>query len=185
MSLNSKIKISLLSFGVLIGSAVFLIKPILRDIRAESGQLIAEKNNLSSLESKIKNLENFRQKHEELKPDLEKADSLLVQAQLPVDFIRFLEQVSAEADINLKISPGPAVKTSKDPWSSSNFQLALAGSYPDILQFVSKLQNGSYLMIFQNLNFSRLAETELKSKEFNRFVSGDVRGNISVKVYAK
>lgn len=185
MSINYKIKISLFCLLILFVSAVFTARIILKNISGASGQLATEKKNLFTLESKIKSLENFRQEYEELKPDLEKADSLLVQAQLPVDFIQFLEEISSEAGINLKISPLADIKITGDPWPSSNFQLSLAGSYPKIIRFIDKLENSQYLITLQSLNFSKLTDMELKSKEFASFFSGDAKGNISLKVYTK
>lgn len=185
MIIGSKIKISLLSLVVLMGSAVFLMKPILGDIGNASRQLMAERSNLFALEAKIKNLENFQKEYEKLSPDLKKADSLLVDDQLPVDFIRFLEKISSEAGISLKISPVSSLKIAADSWSSSGFQLFLAGSYPKILQFVEKLENGPYLTNFQGISFSRLTDVRLKTKEFEKFSYGDVEGNIVVKVFVR
>lgn len=185
MTLDAKIKISLLSLAGLVGLAVFLMRPVLKDISDASRQLMAERSNLFSLETKIKNLEKFREEYEKIKPDLEKADSLLVEAELPVDFIRFLEEVSLEAGINLKISPASAIKIEGDPWLSSNFQLSLAGPYSKILQFLDKLENSRYLASFQSLNFSKLTDAELKLKDFVGFSSGDVKGGMGIKVFVK
>ncbi|MDO8424782.1 MAG: hypothetical protein Q7S70_02465 [bacterium] len=185
MIIGSKIKLSLLFLLLLTGSAIFLMRPVLRGISDASRQLMVERRNLFSLESKIRNLEKFQEEYENLKPDLAKADSLLVEDQLPVDFIRFLEAVSSEFGISLKISPLSSVKIATDPWPSSNFQLSLAGSYPKILQFIDKLENSRYLTNFQSLSFSRLTDAQLKSREFEKFSSGDVEGSVVVKVFVK
>lgn len=185
MIIGSKIKLSLFSLIVLTGSAVFLMKPILGDIGNASRQLVEERGNLFILEAKIKNLEKFQQEYEKLSPDLDKADSLLIDDQLPVDFIRFLEKISSEASISLRISPIFSTKSVTDPWPSSSFQLSLAGSYPKILQFIEKLENGPYLTNFQGISFSRLTDIRLKTKEFEKFSSGDVEGSIAVKVFVK
>lgn len=176
MTYDFKIRLSLFFVIALTGLAVFLAWPVLKDIARTSEQLLVERNNLFSLEAKINNLQRFDEEYQKLKPDLEKADSLLVEADLPVDFIRFLEEASAESNVSLKISPSSLAKNAKDPWPGSGFQLSLAGSYPEIVRFVDKLENGPYLAVLRTINFSQ---------EFNRLSSGDIKGSIAIKVYVR
>lgn len=185
MTLNSQIKLAFLSVLLLAGAIIYFMRPVFGSIEAASNQLIAERNNLFSLESKIRDLEKFQTEYEKISPDLIRTDSLFVDVELPVDFIRFLEETSQSSSISLKMSPSPPIAVSGDPWMSSNFQLTLAGPYSSVLRFIDKLENGRYLIGFSSLSFSKLTDMELKSKEFGKFSSGDIKGSISIKVFAK
>lgn len=176
MSLSLKIKLSLLSLIILSsGLGIFAVYPFFQEIKKNSQQLILERQNLLSLESKIKSLENFGKRVQKLKPDLERIDSLFVELDLPVDFIRFLEKISLDSSVNIKISPSPSVKISGDTWLSSNFQLSLAGSFPRFLKFLGKLENSQYLIESQSLSISRLTDADL----------GDIKASLSIKVFTR
>jgi len=186
MNLSNQIKISLLSFIVLTGSLLFfLIYPTLRDIKKDSQSIISQKGVLLSLETKMANIEEFKNYLKEITPDLEKIDKLFIDPEVPVDFIGFLEKTAQNSQVFLKISPALPQKIEKDPWPSLFFQLNIFGSPAQFLKFLEKLESGSYLVEIQNLNIVKLTEIELKSKEFERFSSGDVRSIISLKVFTK
>lgn len=185
MTLNSKIKLVFLVVLISAGTAFYFMRPVFQGIRNFSNQFVVERNNLFSIESKIKDLEKFRAEYANISPDLARAESLFVNAELPVDFIRFLEENSQSSGINLKISPSASVAIPGDLWKSSVFQLTLAGSYSGVLRFIDKLENGPYLIGFQNFSLSKLTDTELKSKEFGKFSPGDIKGSIAIKVFAK
>jgi len=186
MNLPNQIKISLLSFIVLTGSLiVFLIYPTLRDIKKDSQSIISQKAALLSLETKMANIEEFKNYLKEITPDLEKIDKLFIDPDLPVDFIGFLEKTAQNSQVFLKISPAIPQKIEKDPWPSIFFQLNIFGSPAQFLKFLEKLESGSYLVEIQNLNIVKLTEAELKSKELERFSSGDLKSTISLKVFTE
>lgn len=87
--------------------------------------------------------------------------------------------------MSIKISPSSATKIAKDPWPSINFQINAAGSFPNFLKFIDKLESSKYLIEIRNMNISRLTENELRSADYENFSAGDIKGNLILKVYAK
>ena len=186
MAITNKIKIAVVVFLVLsIIFVVFSIWPLFRKIKKSSADILSQKAALVILETKTKNLEEFKSYFQEIKPNLEKIDALFIDPEVPVDFIRFLEKTSRESQADLKISPAFPTQITKDPWPTFLFQLTLTSSFPDFLKFLEKLESSIYLIEIQSLNISRLTETELKVPEFEKFSLGDVRARVSLKVFTK
>jgi len=186
MRLKKKIIISIIFFlGLSILLIVFVLYPLFLEIKKISQDFLSQKQKLTVLEKKIENLEKFKLTFLEILPGLEKIESLFVDSEVPVDFIHFLEKTSRDSKILLKISSISPLKTEKDPWPSISFQLSLAGSFPDLTRFLEKLESGLYLIEIQNLNIAHLTETELKSKEYEKFSPGDVKGLLSLRVFIK
>lgn len=188
MSLNStkKIYLSIATFSILsICLILFIIYPLFISIKKSSEDLISQKQNILALETKIENLEKFQTIYQNLKPNLEKTDSLLIDPKAPIEFISFLETTSLEGQSLIKISPGLSTKTEKDPWPSLIFQITSTGSFPNFLKFLEKLETSSYLIEISNLNINRLTENEIRLKEFERFALGDVRTTFLIKVFTK
>lgn len=184
MTIKTKIRISLFIFAVLaVSLVVFLIYPLLKDIEKNSSDIISQKKELLLIESEIENLNNFEKNLQELKFNFEKTDSLFADANLPVDFIRFLEKTSSDSGLSINISPAGTVKEEKEPWPTSNFQLSLIGPFPYFLEFLEKIQSNSYLIKIQSLAVFEVKKEEVK--ELKPFSSKSIQADLLVKAYAK
>ncbi|MDP2672675.1 MAG: hypothetical protein Q8O84_02590 [Nanoarchaeota archaeon] len=158
MKIEAKIKISLSAIIILcLVFIVFLIWPLLKDIKKSSSDISEQKQKLLLLESKSKNLEKFQNRY----VDIEPTEAFFVKADLPVDFIRFLERTSKDSDITAKIS-----------LSSGTYQIAVAGSFPNFLRFLERLQNSQYLIEIGNFNVARQGQ-------------GNINANLSLNVLSK
>lgn len=153
---------------------VFLIYPLFREIKKNSEELILEKGKLFSFETEIENLEQFKRVYQLLKPDLEKIDKLLINPEVPVDFIKFLEKTASDSEVFIEISPTSLKEAKSDPWPSLGFRISLTGSFPDFLKFLEKIESSSYLIEISNLNFKKISKKEK-----------DINGNLFMKVYTK
>lgn len=184
MTLKTKINLSIIVFIILtILIFAFLIYPSFLKIKEASQEIISQRQKIAELEAKIENLEKFKDYQEREKINLEKMANLFVDPELPIEFINFLEKISSDSQVKLSITPGPSQKG--DPWPSMLFQLASVSSFPNFLKFLEKLESSIYLIEIQNLNISRLTESELKLKEFEKLSLGDVKATFSIKVYTK
>ncbi|MDO8663229.1 MAG: hypothetical protein Q7K28_00090 [Candidatus Wildermuthbacteria bacterium] len=164
MALEAKIKIFLIVF-LTAGAcfSIFTIYSLQREIQNSSQQFISQRQASLALDSKIKSLAEFNDRYQKLSPDLEKANALFASAELPVDFIRFLEKTSSDSGVTIKISPSAPAKASRDLWMSSVFHLVSNGPFPNFLRFLEKLENSQYLIEIQDLSIAKLSEAELKS----------------------
>lgn len=186
MAITNKIKISIVIFVVLsISFIVFLIYSLLKEIKESSENILSQKAALASLETKIKNLEEFKSYSEEIKPNLEKIDAIFVDPEVPVDFIRFLEKTSRDCQITLKISLALPTQITEDPWPALIFQLTTTSPFPNFLKFLEKLESSIYLIEIQSLNINQLTEIDLRMPEFEKFSPGDIRARLSIKVFTR
>lgn len=129
---------------------IFFIFLPFKEIQRKSQELILQKNNALLLESEFQKIENFRERYEEYRSNLEKVDNLFVDSQNLVKFIEYLEKSASDLQIKLEIST-PSFK-SEEPFPSANLQLFALGDFSKILSFSKELEIGPYLIRIKNLN---------------------------------
>jgi len=93
--------------------------------------------------------------------------------------------LAAGSGVSLEISSSILPAKDKSAWPSSIFQISLAGPPPDFLKFVDKLESGQYLAEIQSFDAAGLSESELKSAKFEKLSSGDIKANLTIKVFTK
>ena len=186
MNIKNKINLSLIFFLFLsIFFVAFLVYPLLKDIKNYSNEIISQKKEVSSLENKIEDIEEFRKNYAKIKPNLEKIETLFTNPEAPIDFISFLEKTSQDCQISIKIVPAAITKKTEESRAPLSFSITSAGSFPNFLRFLEKLESGPYLTEIQNLSIKRLQDTELKSKEFESLSLGDIQASFLIKVFTK
>ncbi|XOB42105.1 MAG: hypothetical protein ACKKMP_01840 [Candidatus Nealsonbacteria bacterium] len=185
MSLKNQVKLSLVIFLALSAfMIIFLIYPLFKDIKENATELSFKKQDSLYLDSKLKNIEDFRKDYKEIKANLEKGESLFVNSEAPVDFIGFLEDISEASNVSIRISPSEPAKKPGDPWYSIIFQVNAVSSFPDLLKLIEKLESGPYLVQIENINIIRLTSDALRSKELEVYSVGDASASFSVKAFA-
>ena len=176
MSIKNKIYLSLAiyiaAFSVII---VFIIVPLFGEINDNSKELILQKQNLADLEEKIKNAEAFKNIYKEYKPNLEEIDKLFINAEVPVEFIAFLEKTAKDCGTEIIITPESSSKSADEFGSFLGFKLGATGSTDSFLTFLAKLEQAPYFIKIQNLRVGKDAES----------TENIIRAEISLKVYAK
>jgi len=174
MTAKQKINLSLIILIALVILISFsAIRPILEDIKNNSEESISQKENSATLEAKIENLENFKTTYKNLGDFSKKVDALFVNAEVPVGFIGFLENIAEAYHLKIDIVPASVKAIDKNLWSYLNFQISILGSYPNFLKFQKKLENSPYLLEIQNLNIIVSNDT------------GDIRASFTIKAYAR
>lgn len=162
VSIKTKIRISLSATIVLcLVFIIFLIYPLFKDIKRSSLGILEQKQKLLLLESKFENLEKFQNRYIDIEPDFKKTEMFFVKANLPVDFIRFLEKTSQDSNVATQIS-----------LSSGSYQITVAGSSQDFLRFLERLQNSQYLIEIGSFNVSKQEK-------------GNINANLSLNVLSK
>lgn len=180
MSLKKKIIFLSVSFLILFSFLIsFLIFPLFKDIKKISEQLLSTKADLIILEDKILNLQDFREKYPKIKDNLLMFESSLVDKEIPIDFINFLEKTGQDSQVSIEIS---SPKPLEDFLS---LQIKVVGLPKNLFRFLEKIEKSQYLAKIEKINISKLTEIELKSKEFEKFSSEDVKASFSLKVYTK
>lgn len=178
MSINGKIY-TLISVFLLIIAAMILVvvMPILNDIKKSSSYLISSKNEIASMENQSKELDLFLQKQDDYVKNLDGFEKALVISADPVDFIKFLEQTAQASSLSSKISAlTPETQNNK---KVVTLQLSVLGSFSNIIHYIGRLENGSYLLEVQKLNIENYSQAE-KVED-----NGQIRANFTVQALAK
>lgn len=186
MNLKRKIYLTLGISGLLsVLLMILAILPLFNEIKENSEDFILKRGELTFLETEIKNLEKFEKQYQDYQQNLEKINSLFINPEVPIDFIRFLEKLASDSKISVRISLSPAPKVETQPWPSLFFQLSGVSSFSNFSKFLEKLENSPYLIEVQNLIIRRLTEDELRRKEFEGLSTGDIDASLLIKVYTK
>ena len=184
MTLRKKIYLFSIIIILISLCLIFLIiYPLFIGIKKSSEELISQKKDLASLEAKMENLRKLKILYPEIAPDLEKIDHLFVDFAMPIEFIRFLEELSRETVNQIEISLLPLPRAKEDLWNSFSFQINSRSPFPNFLKFLEKLENSPYLIEITNLGIKRLAERE--PGQLNGISPGDVMSNLTIRVFAK
>jgi Tfp pilus assembly protein PilO len=153
---------------------VFIIYPLIRDIRENSAEFISQKQKLADLEEKIKNLNDFKILYKEYKPNLDIIDNLFIDSEVPVDFIAFLENTAKNCQLEIRISPSSS--KSKDEFGYYlGFNVSLAGIPDNLMKFIDKIENAPYLIKINSVIANRSTddsgkETASANTSFNVYV---------------
>ncbi len=176
MTASEKTKIFLIFCGILIlFSVVFVVRPLISQIGAESENFFFQEKRLETLRVKTSYLDEFEEKYQVYHADLQKIDGLLIDPTEPIDFIEFLEEQTQTFSLSLEITPSPRREIKEDLWPSMNFQLSLSGAFSDFAKFLEKLESGPYLVEILSLNVREDVQEE----------NDNVVVNLSIKVYSQ
>lgn len=163
----------------------FVIYPLFKGIKETSQELIAVKKELALIQTGTKNVKQIEEIYQSLKTDLEKIDRLLIDPEVPIDLIEFWENLAADLEVSIDISPFSIRDSETDPWNSIGFQITLIGSLPNFLKFLEKIEYSPYLIEIQNLTVKKLVEKELKLERYEQISPADISGTLAAKIYTK
>jgi len=145
---------ALLFAGILLFGA-FAIVPLLGGIKKDSENLEAQYVKVFKAILAETEATEFLKVFKAQEQDFEKIGNLFVDAETPIGFIQFIEEIATVSNLKVKIAPGAVKKQKKVPWPVMDFQLASSGRYPQFLRFLEKLENGPYLLLVKNTSLAR------------------------------
>jgi len=184
MNFKNKTQVSLIIFCVFnIGLIIFLIYPLVLDIRKNSQELISIQKDFIMFEAKIRNIEEFNTIYSEFEPNFEKAFNLFIDPKAPVRFMESLEKISQDCQLETEILPIQISKVKEDKWSFLPLRITSVGYFPNFLKFLKKIEYSPYLIEIESLNIKRLTEKQVESKEFENLVSSSVKTTLNIKVF--
>jgi len=176
MNTNKKIIVISVFFGIVIIILIsFVIYPLFKGIKKNSQDFILARKELVSSKAEAEKFEQFREIYPSLKKDLEKVDELFINPEVPIDLIKFWRDTAEDVGVSIDIFPTSLEPTETMPWDFLGFRLTLIGSFPDCLKFLEKTETGPYLIEIYDLS----------AKKYEQPSFGDVRTNLTVKVYTK
>ena len=177
MSPRKKIYFWLLTFILIsLFFIAFLIPKFLKEIRANSQELISLKNKLASFQKETENLQQLSKTYQNYQKNLAKIDQIFIDPEVPIEFFKFLDENAALLQLEIEKSPVSKQKTENEP-PSLFFQISVSGSFPNFLKFLEKLENAPYLIDVLNLNVKKITSKEIQS--------ADIESTFLIKVYTK
>jgi len=165
--------IVILLFGAL---AVF---PLFQGIKRDSKDLESQYVKVLTAASAEKEVAKFLESFEVNEEGFNVIENIFVDAETPIGFIQFIEEIAATSNLAVKITPDVVKEQKGVPWPVMSFQLASSASYPAFFRFLEKLENGPYLLSLQStsLTRNRISQDEEKS------TLKDVSFTLSVQVF--
>ncbi len=147
-----------------------------------SAQILSDKKEVAMMELQNKIVGDFKAKHEQYRADLQKINQLFVDSENPIDFITFLESVSADTGASAQINVVAPVKSENQKAGRQiGFEITIDGRYQNILRFAEGLENGPYLVKITNATVRGLQKDDT-GKEVPQ---GFLEANFSVEALPK
>jgi len=169
-----KLYISLAIFLVIsLSLIIFGVRPSVSAIIENSESFLAEKEKLLSFRKEKERFQEAKEIYERYEEDLEKIDDSFVNQNFPLEFILFLEKIATTSDLQMEISSGRK-EARAEPWPSISYQITVNGFFTNLMRFLNRLENSSYLIEIVNLDISS------ESEESNLLES-----NLLLKVFTK
>ena len=161
--------------GIVIGPLVLGIEDIGTNIKEQD-------QNMLVLEERIAKAKEFRAFRAENEKDLAKLEKALIKAEMPLDFINFLEDVSKECQVISSFLPIASPKAEKDGLPAISFQVVITGNFSSAMKFLKKIESGPYLIQIGNLTIKNELGDVLEEGGAKQ---GQIRMDLSLKAYAK
>jgi hypothetical protein len=186
MKYSKKIYISIITFAIIaLIFFVFIIIPIFKNVNKDAKEFLAYKEDFLSAEDKIENLKKLSTIYKNYQQNLDKIDSLFIDKDVPVDFIKFLENTAQNFQLFIKVS-SVGIEENKDELGQSlSFQISAYGSFSNFLKFLGKLENGPYLIEVRTLNIAKLVNLSRVPKEVKNLSPDDINVSLILRVAAK
>ena len=166
MKVKNKIYIIAAVFLIIsLSLAMFFVFPFIADIQSDSAQIVYDKNEVSLISAESRQIEIFKKRYEEHKPNFQKADRLFVDLENPIDFIEFLEKTSQGAKVSSVISLAPLPKGKVAGSSMANFQVSSKGFFKNVLSFADKLESSNYLIAIKSLSITSVESQHIKKEK--------------------
>ncbi|OGZ70525.1 MAG: hypothetical protein A2980_01075 [Candidatus Staskawiczbacteria bacterium RIFCSPLOWO2_01_FULL_33_13] len=140
---------------------LFFVYPIFNNIQQGSSDILSYKGKLIFLDAQSKLLDDFKEKYTNQNFDLEKINQVFIDAQNPVDFIKFLEDTAVSSGISADITLDNSAKKKGATESVLVFQLFVKGDFSNILIFSEKLENSPYLIKISTLSIKKQEQFSL------------------------
>lgn len=167
MAIKKKIYIIVLAFFLIALCLILIfIYPLSKEIYDKSQEFVSEKQDSLIMAKELEDTKAFQQEYQEYSENLEKIDSLFVDAQNPVELIKFLENTAKESSVRLEISSPSFLSSAESPLII--FRLSSYGNFLDNLSFIKKLEAGHYLIKIQNLDIGRYQDQLSSKKQTNQ-----------------
>ena len=150
---------------------ILVISPSFKKIRSISDRILSARVEAALLADQADNLTGFKKTYENLQSHIEKVSRQFVDYENPVEFVRFMETIAQNMNIDFKVTLYANEKDLGQKASGpARLQIQASGAFADLFRFYEKLEHGPYLLDFRKIVFKRynkgegLPENDLQSQ---------------------
>lgn len=162
---------------------VFLEYLLFSALQRTSTQITLAKTQSLAMQLEDKVVSDFKLRYHGYEENLQKMDWLFVDSSNPVEFITFLESVSADANVQSDINIAPHADAKGEAIKSSIiFQVYVHGGFSQILKFSEKLEAGPYLVKITSVTIKNWEQRGLADK---KTATGDLEAYLLIEALPK
>ena len=179
--MNKKIVIAVASvlIGILLLGGLGVL-PLLGGVKKNSKELEEQYVKVLKAGSAEADVVEYLKFSQDNREDFAIIENIFVDAQTPIGFIQFIEEIAESSNLEVKIAPGTPKKKKGSPFPVMDFHLTGSANYPAFLRFLEKLENGPYLLSVKNTSLVRERIVQSSESDISK-----VSFNILVEVFTK
>jgi hypothetical protein len=172
---------TILSFGLF----YFAICPLYKMADNGSKELFNLKKLASQAGGRIEEEVKMEEAEQALNKGTEKINGVFVNSEIPVEFIKFLENTAEENDLLIDISPVSFKKEKDEIWTPMGFQVDLLGTFSGCRAFLEKAEYGSYALELDNLTVQKITDRKPFLEKFPNLPAEAVSMSLIIKIFSK
>ncbi|MEK7501050.1 MAG: hypothetical protein AAB642_02915 [Patescibacteria group bacterium] len=147
----------ILALAVCVGMSVWLWL----EVRQTSREFARGRQELNQLISQRTNLFQIKREYERTVASRQSIESVFLNSSRAVDFIVFLENMARSAGNTIEVQ---SVRGNEELGGNHlDFKVALAGNYPNLVNFLAQLENSPYLTQVSRLEVSQSVDSETRT----------------------
>ncbi len=148
------IVLSSLSIFVVIGFLIIAF-PFFNEIKRSSKKLSSTQRDLKEMIRKNRELSYWREREDELENYLQELESVLVNPDMPVGFIEFVEEAASYHEVEVNVSLLSSPEENKDSFFTPlGIRITGWGEEQDCLAFLDRVEKSHYLLSIEEFSIS-------------------------------
>jgi len=185
--LSPKRKIYIAVAVAVVISVCFLVLgviPFQSQVVRSSRAFTSQRALLDLINVRIDEVKGFQDDRSSLSHNLNRIESVFVEADSPVVFLNHIEMIAQLSNLSIKIYPFQPKVAMDDLWLSVGFRVNLGGRGQDCLRFLEALEQSKWLFEVLELNLQKISDENPNYKEFEGLQKGDAYLSLTVKAYS-
>lgn len=181
LNLNQKQKIYLTALAwvaALILIFLFIISPLISQIKNDGEELAQKKQDMESFYSEWQLLENAQKDYQKMQSEINGFPAFLNPNEA-LKFIVLIEKFAQYTNNTQTVSVVNQKDKNSSQQETTDFQINLRGNFPGLIKFLIYLENSPYYNNIKSFGIQRLTEKEGQEKIFS---TGDINTILTVSV---
>lgn len=153
------ISISLFFIILFLALIIFIIVPLIKEIKILSSDYKSNQEEIFLLENRLLAINKIENDYEEFLEDYtENIDLFFVDYEVPIEFIRFIESTASSSNILVKISSFSSEEDKDNLLKFMNIRISAEGEFVNLMNFLEIIEKNSYFVETYNLEMKKISE---------------------------